>query len=48
MKNGATVIPITVVVADYVGRIVPELVDAPIRQGSSNVDVVALVRGVLE
>ena len=48
MKNGATVIPIIVVVTDYVGRIVSELVDAPISQGSSGVDVVALVHGVLE
>ena len=48
LKNGATVIPIIVVVTDYVGRIVSELVDAPISQGSSGVDVVALVHGVLE
>ena len=33
LKNGATVIPIIVVVTDYVGRIVSELVDAPISQG---------------
>ena len=48
LKNGATVIPIIVVVTDYVGRIVSELVDAPISQGSSGVDVAALVHGVLE
>ena len=30
------------------GRIVSELVDAPISQGWSDVDVVALVHGVLE
>ena len=48
LKNGATVIPIIVVVTDYVGRIVSELVDAPTSQGSSGVDVVALVHGVLE
>jgi hypothetical protein len=48
LKNGATVIPIIVVVPDYDGRIVSELVDAPISQGSSGVDVAALVHGVLE
>ena len=35
LKNVATVIPIIVVVTDYVGRIVSEPVDAPIGQGSS-------------
>ena len=48
LKNGAAVIPIIVVVTDFVGRIVSELVDAPISQGSSGVDVAALVHGVLE
>ena len=48
VKNGATVTPIIVVVTYYVWRIVSELVDAPISQGSSGVDVVALVDGVLE
>ena len=47
LKNGATVIPIIVVIADY-GHIVSELVDALISQGSSGVDMVALVHGVLE
>ena len=48
LKNGATVIPIIVVVTDYAGRIVSELVDPPISQGSSGVDAAALVHGVLE
>jgi hypothetical protein len=48
LKDGATVIPIIVVVTDYGGRIVSELVDAPISQGSSGVGVAALVHGVLE
>ena len=47
LKNGARVIPIIVVVTDY-GHIVSELVDALISQGSSGVDMVALVHGVLE
>ena len=47
LKNGATVIPIIVVAADY-GHIVSELVDALISQGSSGVGMVALVHGVLE
>ena len=48
LKNGATVIPILVVFTDYAGRIVSELVDAPISQGSSGPEVAALVNGVLE
>ena len=48
LNNGATGIPFIVVVTDYAGRIVSELVVAPISQGSSGVDVVALVHGVLE
>ena len=47
LKNGATVIPIIVVVTDC-GHIVSELVDALICQGSSGVDVVALVHRVIE
>ena len=48
LQNGVTVIPIIVVFTDYIGRIVSELVDAPISKGSSGMDVVALVHGVLE
>ena len=48
LQNGATVIPIIVVFTDYTGRIVSELVDAPISKGSSGMDVAALVHGVLE
>ena len=48
MKNGAPVIPIITVGTDYDGRIVSELVDALISQGSSFVDMVALVHVVLE
>ena len=48
LKIGATAIPIIVIVTDYVGHIVSELVDALISQGSSGVDMVALVHGVLE
>ena len=48
LKTGATVIPILVVFTDYAGRIVSELVDAPISQGSSGPEVAALVNGVLE
>ena len=47
LKSGAAVIPVIVVVTDY-GRIVPELVDALISQGSSGVGMAALVHGVLE
>ena len=48
LKNGAKkVIPIIVVVPDY-GHIVSELVDALISQGSSGVDMAAVVHGVLE
>ena len=48
LQNGATVIPIIVVFTDYTGRIVSELVDAPISKGSSGMDVAALAHGVLE
>ena len=48
LQNGATIIPTIVVFTDYTGRIVSELVDAPISKGSSGMDVAALVHGVLE
>ena len=48
LQNGATVIPIIVVFTDYTGRIVSELVDAPISKGSSGKDVAALDHGVLQ
>jgi hypothetical protein len=47
LKNSATVIPIIAVVT-YYGHIVSELVDALTSQGSSGVDMAALVHGVLE
>ena len=48
LRNGATVVPVLCVFTDHSGRIVSELLDVPISQGSSGDATAALVHDVLQ